>query len=177
MSSAGETSTRALTGAPLRSRSGACGRRAHHGLAGAGDDLAHAEAEGQLALEDVEALLLLGVHVRAGHVAVGRQRELELEQLAAGVGGGPEELDRLAGDGVLDDLSGVGHGERPCGSGCGEERLPLPASRVVGATDDLGAPEDESASSRRRARVIPEEDDVRSGPGRRCGRARPDAGS
>ena len=61
------------------------------GLAGAGDDRAHAEAELHRALEHVEALLLLGVHVRAGHVAVGRELELELEQLAVGVGGGLEE--------------------------------------------------------------------------------------
>ena len=35
-----------------------------------------------------EALLLLGMHVSTRDVAVGRQREVELEQLAVRVGGG-----------------------------------------------------------------------------------------
>ena len=78
-------------------------------VAGLGDDRAHPEAELHRALEDLEPLLLLGVHVGAGHAAVGGQRELELEQLAVRVGGGAEELDALPADGVLDDLSGVGH--------------------------------------------------------------------
>ena len=78
-------------------------------LAGLGDDRPHPEPEAHPALEDVEALLLLGMHVRAGHTAVGRQGQLELDQLAVGVGGGAVELDALAAHGVLDDLSGVGH--------------------------------------------------------------------
>ena len=56
------------------------------GLARAGDDPPQAEAERHRALEHVEALLLLGVHVRAGHVPVLRQLQLELEQAAVRVG-------------------------------------------------------------------------------------------
>jgi hypothetical protein len=57
----------------------------------------------------VEALLLLGVHVRAGHMTVLGQLELELEQPAVGVGSGLEEGDALAADGVLEGLSCEGH--------------------------------------------------------------------
>jgi hypothetical protein len=63
--------------------------------------LGHALA-GDVALEHVEALLLLGMNVRAGHVAVGREGQLELEQLAGGVGRGLQEGDLLAADGVVD---------------------------------------------------------------------------
>jgi hypothetical protein len=76
-------------------------------LTGLGDDRAQPDAELHRSFEDVEALLLLGVHVRAGHAAVGRELELELQQLAAGIRGGAEELDLLAADGVLNDLSGM----------------------------------------------------------------------
>jgi hypothetical protein len=57
----------------------------------------------------VEALLLLGMHVRPGNLAVGSQLELEFEELAVRVGSGAEEGDALPGDGVVDGLSGVGH--------------------------------------------------------------------
>ena len=78
-------------------------------LARAGDDPPQTEPERHLAFEHVEALLLLRVHVGAGHVAVGRELELELEPLAGRVGGGLQEGDPLAADGVLDGLSGVSH--------------------------------------------------------------------
>jgi hypothetical protein len=60
------------------------------------------------------------VHVRAGHLAVGGQRELELEQLAVRVGRGAQELDALAADGVVNDLSGTGHVVVTSWSGSGE---------------------------------------------------------
>jgi hypothetical protein len=63
-----------------RRRAGAPARRT--AVAGLGDDRAQAESEPHRALEDLEALLLLGMHVRSGHVAVGRELELELEQRA-----------------------------------------------------------------------------------------------
>jgi hypothetical protein len=78
-------------------------------LARLGDDGAQAEAELHGALEHLEGLLLLRVHVRTGDAPVGSERELELEELAVGVGRGAHELDALAADGVLDDLSRVGH--------------------------------------------------------------------
>ena len=73
MSSAGSTSTRTRAGAvaavgeAVRAAGGD-----DDGVAGLGDDRAQAEAEAHRALEHVEALLLLGVHVRAGHAAVRR---------------------------------------------------------------------------------------------------------
>ena len=79
-------------------------------VAGQRHDRAQPDAELHRAFEHVEALLLLRVHVRAGNAAVGGELELELEQLAVGVGGGAQEFDALAGDGVLDDLSCMGHG-------------------------------------------------------------------
>ena len=57
----------------------------------------------------MEALLLLGVHVRAGHLAVGRELQLELEQRAVGVLRRAQELDALAADRVVDDLSAESH--------------------------------------------------------------------
>jgi hypothetical protein len=88
-------------------------------LAGAGDDLLQAHAERHRALDDLEALLLLGVDMGAGHGAVGGELQLDLEQLAVGVGGGLDEGDLLAADGVLDRLSCVGHLGSPEG-GLGE---------------------------------------------------------
>jgi hypothetical protein len=112
-------------------------------LARAGDDLAHAEAELHLALEDVEALFLLGVHVGAGDVAVGGELELDLELLAGGVAGRLQERDALAADGVMDDLSGVSHDRETRRRGVArhrpEERSPrireddlAPAGRTTG---------------------------------------------
>ena len=64
------------------------------GVAGTRHDLAQAHAELHRALEHVEGLRLLGVNVRAGHVAVGAELELDLQLLAVGVGGGPQEVMR-----------------------------------------------------------------------------------
>ena len=110
MSSAGTTSTRARA-VPSPALANLCTRPAGTTT----DSPASAtivrmpEAELHRALEHVEALLLLRVHVRTGDVAVGGQLELELEQLAVGVGSGLEEGDALAADGVVDGLSGVSH--------------------------------------------------------------------
>jgi hypothetical protein len=78
-------------------------------VAGLRDDLLHPEAELQRASVHDEALLLLGVHMSAWDVAVGGEREVELEQLAVRVGGGAAELEALAADGVVEDESGVSH--------------------------------------------------------------------
>src|SRR3954470_7227992 len=78
-------------------------------VAGAGDDLLQAHAEGHRALDDLEALLLLGVDVRAGHGAVGGELEFDLDQLAVGVRSSLDEGDLLAADGVLEGLSCVSH--------------------------------------------------------------------
>jgi hypothetical protein len=86
------------------------------GLTGRRDDLARAETEDHRALEHLEALLLLGVDVSAGDVPVRRELELELEQLAAGVGRGAEEVDPLAAHGIADGLSCVSHCRAPCRS-------------------------------------------------------------
>jgi hypothetical protein len=86
----------------------------------------------------VEALLLLGVHVSARDAAVGSEVELELEQLAVGVGRRAQELDALTADGVLDDLSGVCHG-RLLALDCVPSRLQAIASSVVGRDDDPGS--------------------------------------
>jgi hypothetical protein len=111
MSSAGVTVTRARAVSP------ALDRAAGHddGLAGAGLDGAAAEAERHLALEDLEALLLMGMDVHARDLAVGRELELDLQALAVRVGRGGEERDALAADGVLDDLTCIRHGN-PCPS-------------------------------------------------------------
>jgi hypothetical protein len=45
------------------------------------------------------------MHVHTRHVAVGGELDVELQQLAAGVGRRLAEGDPLAADGVLDDLS------------------------------------------------------------------------
>src|SRR5215211_1270771 len=81
----------------------------HDDVTRPGDDRLAAEPESHAAAPHLEALLLLGVHVLAGHVPVGGQLEVDLEQLAARVGRGPAEGDPLATDRVLDDLTCVCH--------------------------------------------------------------------
>jgi hypothetical protein len=76
-------------------------------IAGAGDDLLLALAELERPLEDLEALALERVDVRGRDCAVGLDRDLDLDELAAGVGGRPEKVDDLAGDGVLDRVAGA----------------------------------------------------------------------
>ena len=68
-----------------------------------------AEAEAHPPGHDLEALLLSRMDVRAGDVTVGREHEVDRQQLAAGVGGRLPEDDPLAADRVVDDLSCVGH--------------------------------------------------------------------
>jgi hypothetical protein len=74
-----------------------------------GDDRLEAELELHAALDDLEALLLLAVHVQAGDMTVRGQLEVEGEQVAARVGRGLPEGEGLAADGVRDRLSAVGH--------------------------------------------------------------------
>ena len=95
MSSAGRTSTRARA-TPSPPLANLCTRPAGTTTVSPADAtiLPQTEPERHRALEHVEALLLLGVDVGAGHAAVGAELELELEQLAAGVGGGLEEVMR-----------------------------------------------------------------------------------
>jgi hypothetical protein len=81
----------------------------HHDITGVGVDPAHALAEAHLAREHLEALLLRRVHVHPGHVPVGSQLDVDLEQLAIRVGRRLAEGDALAADGVLDRLSWVCH--------------------------------------------------------------------
>ena len=92
-------------------------RRDDNALAGLGDDLAEAEAELHPPGVDVKALLLLGVNVGPGHVPVGGEREVELQQLAVGVGRGAPEGDPLTADRVVDCLSCVRHLNTPSRGG------------------------------------------------------------
>ena len=116
-------------------------------VAGVGDDLLHAHAEGHRAFEDLEALLLLGVDVSTGHGAVGGELELDLQQLAVGVGSGLDERDLLAADGVLEGLSCVSHvgvsWEVSGGGSCDEEKLRPGNPRVVGLETVLPPLEDD----------------------------------
>ena len=123
------------------------------------DDRAQAETERHRAGEHVEALLLLGVHVGPGNAAVGGELELELEQLATGVGGGAQELDPLTADGVRDGLPGVCHGRssggrrtRRRGGMTVRPRVGADVRSVVGRDDDRGSPA--AAISRSHARPM-----------------------
>jgi hypothetical protein len=78
-------------------------------LAGAGDDRPQPGEEFHPATHHGEALLLDRVDVRARHVAVGPQEQVERQQLAGGVGSRLAEPDPLAADGVRDELSTVSH--------------------------------------------------------------------
>ena len=138
MSSAGSTSTRTRAGPspPLLNL-----WRAPAGTTtvspGPATIVAQAEPELHRALEHVEALLLLGVHVRAGHAPVGRELQLELEQRAVGVRGGLQELDALPADGVVDDLSGDGPFRVLLEVCLGDLKAPgSRPRRVVGRDDD-----------------------------------------
>jgi hypothetical protein len=84
----------------------------HHDVAGLGGHATKALLEADAPAEHLEALLLRGMHVHAGHVAVRRERDVELEQLALRVSRRLTKRDPLAADGVLDDLSSVCHFDR-----------------------------------------------------------------
>ena len=73
----------------------------------AGDDRAQPDPEAHLAGDDLEALALLGVHVRHRDGAAGLEREVEREQLTLGARRGGGEREALAGDRVLDGLAGA----------------------------------------------------------------------
>ena len=79
-------------------------------LSGAGDDLRAPVPELERALEHLEALALVRVDVRGGDGAVGDDADLDLDELAVGLGGGLQKADLLAGDGVLDGLAGADGG-------------------------------------------------------------------
>jgi hypothetical protein len=57
------------------------------------------------------------MHVPARHVAVGREDDVELEQLAVRVGRRAAEVNALAADGVVDDLACVCHEPQLLGIG------------------------------------------------------------
>ena len=79
-------------------------------IAGPCDDLRLAVAELERALENLEALALIRVDVCGGDGAVGLDGDLDLDELAVGVGRRPEEVDGLAGDRVLDRVAGADGG-------------------------------------------------------------------
>jgi hypothetical protein len=83
--------------------------RDYDGLPGPGDDLLHSEPETHRAADDLEGLLLLGMDVRAGDGAAGREHELDRQQLTVGVRGRLAEDDLLAADRILQNLSCTSH--------------------------------------------------------------------
>jgi hypothetical protein len=77
-------------------------------VASVGHDLLAVLPELDRAALDLELLGLVRVHV-AGDAATGSDRGLDQHVLAAGVARGLVERDALAGDGILDCLSGGDH--------------------------------------------------------------------
>jgi hypothetical protein len=69
-----------------------------------------AAAELERSFEHLEALGLERVDVGGGDGAVGLDGDLDLDELAVGVGRGTEERDPLAGDRVLDRVAGADGG-------------------------------------------------------------------
>jgi hypothetical protein len=78
-------------------------------VAAAREDLPAAEAKLDLPVGDLEALRLIRVDVGRGHGAAGRHLHADENRLALRVGGGAQECHALAGDGILDCLSGANH--------------------------------------------------------------------
>jgi hypothetical protein len=95
-------------------------RRDFHYLARAGDASAQPDPEAHPAGEHLEALGLDRVDVRDRHRAADPQREIEPQQFPAGARRGVRKREPLAGDGVLEGLSG------------GEHRLPPVVARSHG---------------------------------------------
>ena len=83
--------------------------RDEHAIAGLRDDRVLADAELQLAGENLEELLLGGVHVRRSDCAVRLDECLDDDTLAVRVGGRRAEHESLAGDAVRDGLAGGDH--------------------------------------------------------------------
>ena len=84
-----------------------------------GDDRLAADLEHELALEHLEDLGLVRVQVGGGDEAVRLDEHVDHDTLPVRVGGGLDEADRLAGDAVVDDVSGADHGVAPCLGGYG----------------------------------------------------------
>ena len=106
---AGRTSTRSrASSAPALANEWATPGLDEEHVARAGDDRAQPDPEAHLAGDDLEALALVGVHVRHRNRAAGPEREVEREQLALGARRGRGEGEALAGDRVLDGLAGLG---------------------------------------------------------------------
>jgi hypothetical protein len=107
-----------------------------HNVTGLGVDLLEAPAEADVPGEDLEPLLLVGVHVHPGHCSVWGQLDVDFEVLATRVGGGLAEGDPLAAYRVHDGLSCVCHLVAPWSS-VGATSLGSRGRRVVGQDDDL----------------------------------------
>jgi hypothetical protein len=106
-------------------------------VAGLGVDPLQAPAEADVPGEDLEALLLVGVHVHARHRAVGGQLDVDLQILAVRVGRGLAERDLLAAYRVHDGLSCVCHLVAPRRWGSFDTTsLGAGGRRVVGREDD-----------------------------------------
>ena len=88
---------------------------------GSGDDSRPAVAELERPLEHLEALALERVDVRGGDGAVGLDGDLDLDELAVGVGRCLKEVDGLAGERILDRVACAdgsrlrGHVRASCG--------------------------------------------------------------
>src|SRR5215472_2445494 len=79
-------------------------RRYQHALAWPRDDAAPADAEAHRPLQDGKGLLLLGVGVAARHPAAGREPELPVEHLPAGLRGTSQNHYLLAAERVHDEV-------------------------------------------------------------------------
>jgi hypothetical protein len=100
-------------------------RRDDEDVSGPRGALLARDPEGRRPGEDLEPLLLLRVNVGGGDEATRAEDEIELQQLAVGVGGGLQERESFAGDRVLERLAGAGHDRAHL-----LERLPSSAKRT-----------------------------------------------
>ena len=75
-----------------------------------GDDRLAVRLEGELSLDDLEDLRLVRVRVGRCDEAVRLDENVDHDALSVGIGGGLDEADALAGDAVVDHVSGADHG-------------------------------------------------------------------
>ena len=127
------------------------------GLAGAGDDRAQAEAELHRALEHVEALLLLGVDVRAGDVAVGESSSSNSSSSPSVSAAVRRKSMRSPLTGLLDGLSCVGHSGAPSVGVC-EKPPACDVTRRRRRGRSCGVREDDIACDPRRRAVLRQDD-------------------
>jgi hypothetical protein len=92
--------------------------RDYHDVARAGDVSAQSDAEAHAAGEHLEALGLDRMDVWDRDRAADTQREVEPQQLPVGAGRGVREREALAGDRVLEGLSGSDHRLPPVVARC-----------------------------------------------------------